>query len=198
MVPSRGQENEHPRKRSPSDLETDRLMAKKIKVEVEEVVEEDKDDSGYLTNLDASSLNLGETSFNNMIKENVGEVNMLDDTLGLLNLSGMDMVDNMFDQLPEEKTHDDMDTDDNMANVKTEVKEEEEMSDLRKLFYEREVSQGFSVSVMNVKPGFKKTILEVELSDGIETSTNYSTIRDDRRSLTPKFIHLMDGPFNKV
>ena len=104
-------------------METDRLMAKKIKVEVEEVVEEDKDDSGYLTNLDASSLNLGETSFNNMIKENVGEVNMLDDTLGLLNLSGMDMVDNMFDQLPEEKTHDDMDTDDNMANVKTEVKE---------------------------------------------------------------------------
>ena len=100
-----------------------RLMAKKIKVEVEEVVEEDKDDTGYLTNLDASSLNLGETSFNNMIKENVGEVNMLDDTLGLLNLSGMDMVDNMFDQLPEEKTHDDMDTDDNMANVKTEVKE---------------------------------------------------------------------------
>ena len=91
-------------------------------------------------------------------------------------LSGMDMVDNMFDQLPEEKTHDDMDTDDNMANVKTEVKEEEEMSDLRKLFYEREVSQGFSVSVMNVKPGFKKTILEVEPSDGIETSTNYICI----------------------
>ena len=78
-------------------METDRLMAKKIKVEVEE----DKDDSGNLTNLDASSLNLGETSFNNMIKENVGEVNMLDDTLGLLNLSGMDVVDNMFDQLPE-------------------------------------------------------------------------------------------------
>ena len=153
-------------------METDRLVTKKIKVEEE--VEDDKDDSGYLTNLDASSLNIGEASFNNMIKENVGEVNMLDDTLGLLDLSNLDMVDNMFDQLPEERTHDDMDTDgDDKARVKTEVKEEEELSDLRKLFYEREVSQDFSVSVVDVKPGFKKNILEVELSDGVETSTNF-------------------------
>ena len=172
LVPTRGEENEHSRKRSPSDLETDRLVTKKIKVEEE--VEDDKDDSGYLTNLDASSLNLGEASFNNMIKENVGEVNMLDDTLGLLDLTNLDMVDNMFDQLPEERTHDDMDTDgDDEARVKTEVKEEEELSDLRKLFYEREVSQDFSVSVVDVKPGFKKNILEVELSDGVETSTNF-------------------------
>ena len=146
-------------------------MAKKIKVEEE--VEDEKDDSGYLTNLDASSLNIGEASFNNMIKENVGEVNMLDDTLGLLDLSNMDIVDNMFDQLPEERTHYDMDMDgDDEAKVKTEVKEEE-MSDLRKLFYEKGFSRGFSVSVVNVKPGFKKNILEVELSDGFETSTNF-------------------------
>ena len=154
-------------------METDRPVAKKIKVEEE--VEDDKDDSGYLTNLDVSSLNLGEASFNNMIKENVGEVNMLDDTLGLLDLSNMDIVDNMFDQLPEERTHYDMDMDgDDEAKVKTEVKEEE-MSDLRKLFYEKGISRGFSVSVVNVKPGFKKNILEVELSDGFETSLRPSS-----------------------
>ena len=152
-------------------METNTLMAKKIKVEEE--VEDDKDDSGYLTNLDASSMNLGEASFNNMIKENVGEVNMLNDSLGLLNLSNIDIVDNMFDQLPDERTHDDMEIDgDDKEKVETEVNEEE-MSDLRKLFYEREVSQDFSVSVVNVKPGFKKNILEVELSDGIENSTNF-------------------------
>ena len=148
-------------------------MAKKIKVEEEEV-EDEKDDSGYLTNLDASSLNLGEASFNNMIKENVGEVNMLDDSLGLLDLSNIDIVDNMFDQLPEERTHDDMDTDgDDKGKVKIEMKEEV-MGDLRKLFFERGVTgRGLSVSVVNVKQGFKKNILEVELSDGLETSANF-------------------------
>ena len=185
--PTDSQEGVHSNKRSRPDSEAGSLQAKKIKIE-EEVEEDEKDDSGYLTNFDASSLNLGEASFNNMIKENVGEVNMLDDTLGLLDLSSMDIVDNMFDQLPEERksTYDDMEMDrGDGTKVKIEVKEEE-MSDLRKLFHEKGVSPDFSLSVMNVKQGFKKNILEVELSDGFEVSSNFffKVVPDGQEELT--------------
>ena len=65
--PTDSQEGVNSNKRSRPDSEAGSLQAKKIKIE-EEVDEDEKDDSGYLTNFDASSLNLGEASFNNMIK----------------------------------------------------------------------------------------------------------------------------------
>ena len=167
------QENECGKRRSPSDPRSESLLTKKTKVE-NDVVTEEKDDSGYLTNLDASSLNLGEASFNNMIKDNVGEVNMLDDTLGLLDLSSNDIVDNMYDQLLEAKTsdvEDGMDLDDEVK-VKKEVKEEE-LSDLRKLFYGNDVSPGYSLVVVGVRNGFNNKVREVELTDGFEVSSNF-------------------------
>ena len=47
------------------------------------------------------------------------------------------------------------------------------MSDLRKLFHGEEVSFSLSLIVVQVNPAFKKNIVEVELSDGEESSNNF-------------------------
>lgn len=176
------EETKDTRKRGLKNDYVEEAPMKKIKLEEPEM----QDDSGYQTTHEDSQLNLGETSLsisqsellNNLIQENVGEVNMLDDSLGLIDQSvdGVDLVNDMYAQLDTtlSTSHDDINKQEIIVpeGVAEDAKPAA-MSDLRKLFHGEEVSFSLSLLVVQVNPAFKKNILEVELSDGEESSNNF-------------------------
>ena len=158
---------------------------KKIKLEEEEGLLQ-PNDSGYVTSSEDSLINVAENSVNNdvlssIIQQNIGEVNMLDDTLALFGegVKNMDIVNDMFNQLGSEDVV--LCNDDTLDENNDDAKEDAEtskynpstMTDLRKIFYGEEVSYLLSLQVTQVKAGFKSNVLEVELSDGLESTDNF-------------------------
>jgi len=159
------------------------------------------DDSGYTTNEDSiiegTDTLASSDMLSNIIMENIGEVNMLDDSLDLFNdsIKGIDLVNDMYQKIEDE----DASMNDHVK-VKLEVEElsdEENMmanlfmgenspgssieitddpstfSVLRKVFYGPFENFHPNLQVVSIKPGFKSDVFEVELSDGKEFSSNF-------------------------
>ena len=162
-------------------------------------------DSGYsatddsLTDMSDTLNNTDE--LNSIISENIGEVNMLDDSLELFNdsIKEMDLVNDMYQKIQNEeastaKLHSihvkeqNVSEDKNIENmmkallasnsdtdpkIPEQKKDLEELNDIRKVFYGPFDNREFKFQVVSIKPGFKSDLFEVELSDGKEFSNNF-------------------------
>ena len=163
--------------------DTEEGPRKRIKLE-EEATMVAGDESGYVTGFDDSMMNLEDTSqedlLSNIIQQNIGEVNMLDDTLALFgdNVKNSDMVSDMFDLLASEEVTLYSGSEPGQSQEQAVLKTESQtdpgiLTDLRKLFLGEEVSFSLSLLVTSVIPGFKSNVFEVELSDGRECTNNF-------------------------
>ena len=142
------------------------------------------DDSFHMQNVDS-----GEAIMGDIITENIGDVNMLDDSLNIFSdsIGNIDLVNDLFQKVEKHnfhsvapKTVSEIEYGDILASLKnsdnrpkTNSKEKVKDGNLRKLF--RGPIQNFSPAfqVISIKPSFKPYILEVELSDGRECSDNF-------------------------
>ena len=142
------------------------------------------DDSFHMKNVDS-----GEDIMGDIITENIGDVNMLDDSLNIFSdsIGNIDLVNDLFQKVEKHnfhsvapKTVSEIEYGDILASLKnsdnrpkTNSKEKVKDGNLRKLF--RGPIQNFfpAFQVISIKPSFKPYVLEVELSDGRECSDNF-------------------------
>ena len=154
------------------------------------------DDSGYGVSdvsqtedsFDVKNDDSGDDILGDLITENIGEVNMLNDSLDLFNdsISNVDLVNDLFQKVESQNSQSvapkpvsEIEYGNILASLENsehrpEIRRKKvKGGDLRKLF--QGPIQNFSpaLQVVSFKPSFKPYIFEVELSDGRETSDNF-------------------------
>ena len=158
----------------------------------------DENDSGYLTPDDVSQ---NSDLLSNIIMENIGEVNMLNDSLDLFNesIKNIDLLNEMYERVededrsqlvdhlkpkPAEKSEDfEALLEEAMEGLKNNVDNQESsspmeadiehQSDLRKIFLGPFQNFEPTFQVIDIEQSFSSSVFQVSLSDGVESSNNF-------------------------
>ena len=159
---------------------------------------DEDNDSGYLTPDDVSN---NSDLLSNIIMENIGEVNMLNDSLDLFNesIQNIDLVNEMYEKVEDqdrselvdhlkpktaEKLQDfesllkealeGLQTEDNLEKTPVKEQEDGDLSDLRKVFYGPFQNFQPVFQIINIQEScLNNKLFEVELSNGKESSRNF-------------------------
>ena len=159
---------------------------------------DEEDDSGYLTPDDVSN---NSDLLSNIIMENIGEVNMLNDSLDLFNesIQNIDLLNEMYEKVEDQDRSELIDhlkpktderskdfesllkealeglhNEENQEKTTVKEQEDEDMSDLRKIFHGPFQNFQPIFQVINIKESsINNKLFEVELSNGKESSRNF-------------------------